>query len=94
MIIKNHDFSFAIPPEEVGMQTGATIHTMNGLKMHVSTVDEDAPIPETEGWWTKQHLKRGLSASGQAFITEEEAELEAKIEAQKLNMELTLPNEI
>ena len=92
-MIKNHDFSFAIPPEEVGMQTGATIHTMNGLKMYVSTVDEEAPIPETENWWTKQHLKRGLSASGQPFVTEEEAALERKIESQKLNMELSLPNE-
>ena len=76
------------------MQTGATIHTMNGLQMHVTTVDENAPLPKTEGWWTKQHLKRGLSASGQPFVTEEDAELEAQIETQKLNMELTLPNEI
>lgn len=93
-ILKNHDFTFAIPPEEVGMQTGATIHTMNGLQMHVTSVDENAPLPEADGYWTKQHLKRGLSANGQPFISEEDTELQAQIETQKLNMELTIPNEM
>ena len=90
MIIKNHEFTFAIPPEEVGMKTGATIHTMNGLQMKIRTIGEDETLPKTDGYWTKQHLKRGLSANGQPFITEEDAETEAK----RLNMELTIPNEI
>lgn len=74
MIMNKHDFAFAIPPEEVGMQTGATIHTMNGLQMTVKNVDENEELPDPEGWWTKQHLKRGLSANGQPYAVEEDAE--------------------
>ena len=76
MILKNLDFSFAIAPEDVGMKTGATIHTMNGLLMNVRPADsnqasssaatEDA-TPTTTGWWELQHLKRGFSASGRPF---------------------------
>lgn len=88
--MKNHEFTFAIDPEQVGMKTGATIHTMNGLQMKVRAVTEDEPLQVTDGYWTKQHLKRGLSASGQPFVTEEDAETQA----QKLNMELTIPIEI
>jgi len=72
------------------MRTGATIHTMNGLQMTVRTVDENDPLPKTDGYWSKQHLKRGLSANGQAYVTEEDAETQT----QRLNMELSLPNEI
>ena len=35
MILKHLDFTLAIPSEQVGMKTGATIHTMNGLIMSV-----------------------------------------------------------
>lgn len=35
MVLQRYDFEFAIPPETVGMTTGATIHTANGLKMRV-----------------------------------------------------------
>lgn len=35
MVLQRFDFEFAIPPETVGMTTGATIHTANGLKMRV-----------------------------------------------------------
>ena len=90
MIIKNHDFTFAIPPEEVGMKTGATIHTMNGLQMTVQTVDENKALPKTEGYWTKQHLKRGLSASGLPYETEDDIETQNM----KLNMELSIPVDI
>jgi len=72
MIIKNFDFEFEGSPDDVGMQTGATIHTMNGLNMRVRRVAEDEPIPNTNGWWEQQHLKRGLSASGLPFATTEE----------------------
>lgn len=53
------------------MQTGATIHTMNGLKMRPRKVSRDEPLPSTDGWWEKQHLKRGLSASGRPYSTTE-----------------------
>ena len=33
MLLKEYDFEFAMNPKDVGMQTGATIHTMNGLNM-------------------------------------------------------------
>jgi hypothetical protein len=65
--VKNFDFEFEGSPDDVGMQTGATIHTMNGLKMKVTKVSKDASPPSTEGYWEKQHLKRGLSASGKPF---------------------------
>jgi len=73
LMIKNYDFEFAIKPEDVGMKTGATIHTMNGLMMTARRVKPDDPIPQSEGWWEMQHLKRGLSASGRPYSGEEEA---------------------
>jgi len=36
MVIKRFDFNLAIKPEDVGIYTGATIHTRNGLMMKVS----------------------------------------------------------
>ena len=30
------DLSLATPPEDVGMSTGATIHTRNGLRVRVT----------------------------------------------------------
>ena len=36
MVIKRFDFQLAIAPEDVGIYTGATIHTRNGLMMRVS----------------------------------------------------------
>ena len=61
MLINKYDFSFKGNPDDVGMKTGATIHTMNGLNMVVHKSDG---IPETNQWWETQHLKRGLSPSG------------------------------
>ena len=73
LILKKYDFEFAIPPKEVGMKTGATIHTMNGLMIRARKIDENEPIPTTDGWWEKQHLKRGLNASGRPYAGEEDA---------------------
>jgi len=72
-LLKNYDFEFAIPPEEVGMKTGATIHTMNGLMMRATRVSNDAEPPKSNGWWEMQHLKRGLNANGRVYSTEENA---------------------
>ncbi|KAJ1406966.1 hypothetical protein B484DRAFT_337381, partial [Ochromonadaceae sp. CCMP2298] len=36
VLLKKFDFQMAMRPEDVGVQTGATIHTRNGLKMRVS----------------------------------------------------------
>eukprot|EP00522_Entomoneis_paludosa_P001963 CAMPEP_0172472740 /NCGR_PEP_ID=MMETSP1065-20121228/68496_1 /TAXON_ID=265537 /ORGANISM="Amphiprora paludosa, Strain CCMP125" /LENGTH=751 /DNA_ID=CAMNT_0013230899 /DNA_START=186 /DNA_END=2441 /DNA_ORIENTATION=+ len=83
MVMKNLDFDFAIPPEEVGMKTGATIHTMNGLMMTVRAVDGDKEIPETSGWWEMQHLKRGLSVSGRPYESKEDAVWQATEAAAK-----------
>jgi cytochrome P450 len=35
MLLRRFDFELAVPVEEVGMATGATIHTRDGLKMRV-----------------------------------------------------------
>lgn len=74
VIIKNFNFEFEGSPEDVGMQTGATIHTMNGLRMRQTRVKKDDPLPSTDGWWEKQHLKRGLSSNGRAYQSKEEVE--------------------
>ena len=70
MIINKFEFEFETCAEDVGMKTGATIHTMNGLNM---LVKKSEGIPQTSGWWEKQNLKRGLSASGKPYSTEEDA---------------------
>jgi len=74
MVLKNFEFDFAIPPEEVGMQTGATIHTMNGLMMRARKVDGDAE-PRSGGgsWWEMQHLKRGFNVNGRPYTGKEDA---------------------
>jgi len=74
VLVKNFDFEFEGSPDDVGMQTGATIHTMNGLKMRPRRVDADAPLADTGGWWERQHLKRGLTASGRPYHSKEEVE--------------------
>jgi cytochrome P450 len=66
MMIKNYEFDFAIPAKDVGMKTGATIHTMNGLQMRARRTTDKEP-PATDGWWEMQHLKRGLNANGRPF---------------------------
>lgn len=66
MLLKEYDFEFAMDPKDVGMQTGATIHTMNGLNMYPRKSDN---IPDADGWWEKQHLKRGLQANGRPSTT-------------------------
>merc|ERR1711957_487533 len=60
-VIKKFEFSFVGSPDDVGMQTGATIHTMNGLNMNIK---KSTGTPELNGWWEEQHLKRGLSKNG------------------------------
>merc|ERR1711957_595125 len=64
MILNRYDFTFATKAEDVGMQTGATIHTMNGLQMYVQ---KSSGIPETGNWWEKQRLKRGLNVDGRPY---------------------------
>jgi len=61
MLVNKYDFKFTTGPEDVGMRTGATIHTMNGLNMIVS---KSEGIPNTTGYWEREHLKRGFSATG------------------------------
>jgi hypothetical protein len=47
-------------PEEVGMKTGATIHTMNGFTNVARKLNQERDPRETDGWWEKQHWKRGV----------------------------------
>ena len=43
--VQAFDFELAVSPDEVGMVTGATIHTANGLKMKLkSRVRQEAPV--------------------------------------------------
>jgi hypothetical protein len=92
MIMNRHEFTLAIPAEEVGMKTGATIHTMNGLQMTIRSLSDDEPLPKLDGWWAKQHLKRGLSASGLPYATEEEAMAQSQTKFN--NLQWAIPNEM
>ena len=67
------DFKFVGSPDDVGMKTGATIHTMNGLNMVVSHRSETEPIPETNDWWVQQHLARGFNVNGRPYANKEDA---------------------
>lgn len=73
MIINKFDFTLVGSPKDVGMKTGATIHTMNGLNMVVSRRSEDNPIPETNDYWIQQHLSRGLNVNGRPYSSNEDA---------------------
>ena len=42
MTLRDFDFSLAVKPEEVGIYTGATIHTRNGLMMRVKRREREA----------------------------------------------------
>lgn len=84
ILLKHYDFEFAIPPEEVGMKTGATIHTMNGLMMRPRRVNPDE-IPQPEGWWEMQHLRRGLNVNGRKYANEEEAVWQSVEQSAKLS---------
>jgi Cytochrome P450 len=72
VLLNNFDFEFEGSPDDVGMRTGATIHTMNGLKMRPTRARRDDPMPLANGWWEKQHLKRGLTACGRHVQSKEE----------------------
>lgn len=68
MLLKDLDFEWEIEPENVGMRTGATIHTMNGLMLSPKTVDQsDDDTAKPSGWWELQHLQRGLNAQGRPY---------------------------
>jgi len=84
LIINNFDFTFATCAEDVGMKTGATIHTLNGLNMNVRPLDPSLPPPETNGWWERQHTSRGLDTNGRP-LKEKAVELntESPIEIQQ-----------
>mmetsp|Transcript_5484 Transcript_5484/g.7947 ORF Transcript_5484/g.7947 Transcript_5484/m.7947 type:complete len:758 (+) Transcript_5484:371-2644(+) len=63
MMLNEFDFEFVGSPDDVGMKTGATIHTMNGLNMKVIPANNNN-IPKANGWWEQQHLQRGLGPNG------------------------------
>ena len=74
LILKNFDFEFEGSPDDVGMKTGATIHTMNGLNMRPTRYSPGDELPSADGYWERQHLKRGLNASGRPYQSKEEVE--------------------
>merc|ERR1740124_1313132 len=60
--------------DDVGMKTGATIHTLNGLSMILSKrPPRNGPVPPPSGWWESQNAKRGLGPDGRPFENEEDA---------------------
>lgn len=73
IMLNNFDFTFSGSPDDVGMKTGATIHTMNGLNMRLRRRSPSDPPLVSTGWWEQQHLSRGLSASGKPYTSEEDA---------------------
>ena len=73
MILNKFDFALVGKPEDVGMKTGATIHTMNGLNMMVTPKSDANHIPATNDWWVQQHLSRGFNVNGRPYATTEDA---------------------
>jgi hypothetical protein len=57
ILLNNYDFTFATSVDGVGMKTGATIHTMNGLNIYSQKISKDADPPKADRWWEKQHLR-------------------------------------
>mmetsp|Transcript_49319 Transcript_49319/g.96462 ORF Transcript_49319/g.96462 Transcript_49319/m.96462 type:complete len:751 (-) Transcript_49319:123-2375(-) len=85
MMLKNFDFKFVGTSDDVGMKTGATIHTLNGLNMILSKrPPRKGPVPPPSGWWESQHTKRGLGPDGRPFENEEDATWST---AEMINME-------
>jgi hypothetical protein len=71
ILLNDYEFTFATSADDVGMKTGATIH--NGLNMYPQKISKNADPTKADGWWEKQHLKRGLSENGRPYPTEEDA---------------------
>jgi len=85
MMLKNFDFKFVGTSDDVGMKTGATIHTLNGLSMILSKrPPRNGPVPPPSGWWESQNAKRGLGPDGRPFENEEVATWSM---AEMINME-------
>mmetsp|Transcript_33799 Transcript_33799/g.44798 ORF Transcript_33799/g.44798 Transcript_33799/m.44798 type:complete len:755 (-) Transcript_33799:71-2335(-) len=82
MLINKFDFELVGSPDDVGMKTGATIHTMNGLNMIVKKASEDDKKPKEE-WWVMQHLRRGLNTNGRPYSSEEDAAWETSSKAKQ-----------
>jgi len=91
MVLNNFHFEFVGSPDDVGMKTGATIHTMNGLNMKIRKLNTEDPPEKLNGWWEKQHLQRGLKADGRPYSKEEKKDWETT--SQERNTK-DLPNEI
>jgi hypothetical protein len=74
ILLNNYVFTLATSVDDVGMKTGATIHTsnMNGLNMYSQKICQDADPPKTDEWWVKQQLKCGLSENVRPYPTEED----------------------
>jgi hypothetical protein len=72
ILLNDYDFSFATRADGMGMKTGTMIHTMNGLNVYPQKISKDADPLKADGWWEKQHLKRGLSENGRPYPTEED----------------------
>lgn len=81
MIMNKFDFTLVGKPEDVGMKTGATIHTMNGLNMVVSHRSDTNPIPETNDWWVQQHLTRGFNVNGRPYAEGQRTERKSGFDA-------------
>ena len=64
MMLKKLDFTMVGTPEDVGMVTGATIHTKNGLKMTVALRPPSAPVVNGHG--VNGHGANGSGLSGAA----------------------------
>ncbi len=60
MLLRRFDFSFVGTPEDVGMRTGATIHTENGLRMYArpraQATNQPPPVPVPAAAAEQQHV--------------------------------------
>lgn len=65
MLLRKFDFTMVGKPEDVGMVTGATIHTENGLKMTASLRN---PSSKVNGHAVNGHVVNGAGLNGAAAV--------------------------
>lgn len=90
MLLKNYNFQFATNPNDVGMRTGATIHTMNGLNMIV-TKRLNHECNDPNNYWEEQHTSRGLAPNGKPYDTFEDAAWETGVNGPNFSTDSKCP---
>ncbi|CAB1105091.1 unnamed protein product [Ectocarpus sp. CCAP 1310/34] len=83
MMLKKLDFTMVGTPEDVGMVTGATIHTKNGLKMTASLREPSSAGPAVNGHAAAANGHSSTGINGEGINGINGAKLDAAVAAAK-----------